>query len=243
MNKNNKLFWEEFAGQYDKLVGESGDRWQKYVINPLVFKLLGNLQGKSVLDAGCGNGYLTREIAKTAKTVVGVDFTKNLLEVAQKRSKHIPNLKLILADLEKLPFPTGSLDVILCNMVLINIENLGIVINELARILKTNGSFVISLTHPCFENPPHTPAIKNEKGETVARAIYSYFPKGLVINTTEKNQLHYHYTLSDYFNFLAQANLYLEEMIEPNNDEIMNNGEKTITPLFLIMKLKKVNNL
>lgn len=232
MNKNNKLFWEKFAGQYDKAVGEEGDRWHKSVINPLVFELMGDLRGRVVLDAGCGNGYLARKIAKTAKKVIGVDFTENLLEAAKKRSKNIPNLKLILANLEKLPFSANSFNVILCNMVLINVENLEITINELARVLKINGFIVISITHPCFENPPHTPGIKNKKGETIGRAVYSYFPKGLVINTAEKNQLHYHYLLSDYINLFSQVHLYLEKMIEPYNNEI--------TPLFLIMKLKKM---
>ena len=97
MNKNNK-FWQEFSGQYDNLVGEEGDKYHRLVINPLVFKLLGNLKGKIVLDAGCGNGYLSRIMAKTAKKVVGADFTPQLIELAKKRSSHINNLEIIYAN-------------------------------------------------------------------------------------------------------------------------------------------------
>ncbi|MCL5676107.1 MAG: class I SAM-dependent methyltransferase [Patescibacteria group bacterium] len=240
INKNNKLFWDEFADRYDKLVREEGDRWQKSIVNPFVFKLLGNFKGKIVLDAGCGNGYLSRIIAKTAKSVIGVDFTNKLLEKAKESSKDILNLSFLLSDLENLPLTNNSFDIILCNLVLINVENLEVVVNELARVLKGNGFIVVSITHPCFENPPYTPAIKNKKGETVAREVYRYFPTGLIVNTTEENQLHYHYLLSDYINIFSQAHLYLEKMIEPNNDEIIKNEEKNITPLFLLMKFKKV---
>lgn len=79
----NKIRWEQIVDIWDKGIGEDGDIRHRLVINPVVFEYLGNLSGKIALDAGCGNGYLSRKLAKTAKKVVGVDFTEGLIDRAK----------------------------------------------------------------------------------------------------------------------------------------------------------------
>lgn len=239
MNKNNKKFWDSFSCVYDDMVGDTGDLSQRMVINPIVLNFLGNLRGKVVLDAGCGNGYLSRIMAKTAKKVASVDFTEKLIELAKTRNENINNLSFEVGNLEKLQYTKAYFDVILCNMVLINIENLEKVIKELSRILKINGLLVISITHPCFENPPYTSTIKDRQGNNTARLVKNYFPIGLVVNTAENNQLHFHYKISDYFNAFSKNNLFCEEISEPKSHEMMKIKEKDIVPYFLIIKLKK----
>jgi 2-polyprenyl-3-methyl-5-hydroxy-6-metoxy-1,4-benzoquinol methylase len=47
---------EESVASFD----EDGDFARKYLLNPTIFSLLGSIAGKRILDAGCGNGYLSR---------------------------------------------------------------------------------------------------------------------------------------------------------------------------------------
>ncbi len=236
---DNQLFWQKISQDYVDLVGEEGDIHHRLVINPIVAKLLGNLQAKVVLDAACGNGYLSRRMAKTAHKVFGIDFTEKFIELAKEQSKNFSNLEFAVGNLEKLPYSDHFFDVVLCNMALINVENLALVITELARVLKVNGSLVASITRPCFENPPHAYTLRDKKGKKTGRIITSYFPTGAVINT-ENNHLHYHYALSDYLNLFAKANLFLEKTVEPNDAEMTGESEKDIVPIFLLMKLRKI---
>lgn len=250
--QKNKKYWGKIAKLYHANVGEKGDIRHEMVINPVVFKFLGNLEGKVVLDGACGNGYLSRRMAKTAKKVVGVDFTEKLIEFA-KHQDNPKNLEFLVGNLEKLQFENQVFDVVLCNMALMDIERMGIVVDELSRILKVGGKLVISLIHPCFENPPRTYSIfdeKNGKKIRIGSVVQRYFDKGLVI---DRNQIvdkgefyqHYHYMISDYLNAFSKANLFLKEVSEPNGNEIFKStdndgGMNDDTPTFIIFNLEKL---
>ncbi|MEW6376533.1 MAG: class I SAM-dependent methyltransferase [Thermodesulfobacteriota bacterium] len=74
--------WEVTSEYWDNLMGEKGDWFQKYVMRPSILSLLGNINGLNILDAGCGNGYLSRYLARMGANVIGVDFSKKLLKKA-----------------------------------------------------------------------------------------------------------------------------------------------------------------
>lgn len=248
----NKIYWQKIAEIYNKNVGEKGDIRHEMIINPIVFNFLGNLKEKTVLDAGCGNGYLSRRMAKTAKKVVGIDLTEKLIASAKNR-QNPQNTKFYVCDLEKLSFPENTFDVVLCNMVLMDVEKLQTVIKELSRVLKVRGKIIISSIHPCFENPPRTYSLfkeKNNKQIRIGRVVQRYYETGLIIdkNQTFEKQVpyqHYHYLLSDYLNAFSKANLLLEETQEPNDYQILkaigiNQDANEHTPTFIIFKLRKI---
>lgn len=251
-NQKNKKYWEIIAKFYHANVGEKGDIRHEIIINPVVFNFLGGLEGKVVLDGACGNGYLTRRMAKTAKKVVGVDFTEKLIEFA-KHQDNPKNLEFFVGNLEKLQFQNQIFDVVLCNMALMDVEKLDIVIEELSRVLKIGGKMVMSLIHPCFENPPRTYAIFEEKEDKKIRVgtiVQKYFTKGLVVdkrNVVDNGEFyqHYHYMISDYLNSFSRANLFLREVSEPNGNEILRSlgkdgGMNDDTPTFIVFGLEKL---
>lgn len=68
--------WNSSAHWYDQNMGEAGDELNKEIIRPILLKIIGNLEGKHLLDIGCGSGYLTSELAKLAKRVVVQTFLR-----------------------------------------------------------------------------------------------------------------------------------------------------------------------
>jgi SAM-dependent methyltransferase len=54
-------------------IGPEGDFGRRALLNPAIFRLLGDVRGQTILDAGCGNGYLSRLLADRGGTVVGVE--------------------------------------------------------------------------------------------------------------------------------------------------------------------------
>ena len=78
-------------------------------------------EGNTVLDVGCGNGFLAYDVAKKAKRVVGIDINKKNIEFAKKHYKR-GNLEFIVGDATKYQF-NESFDVIILSNVLEHIEN------------------------------------------------------------------------------------------------------------------------
>ncbi len=234
----NKNYWSSIATKYDDTVKETGDQSQQLVINPKVEEMLGDLHGKVVLDAGCGNGYWARRMAQTAERVVGVDFTDQLIERA--RGRGVPsNTEFIIGNLENLLLADDTFDVVLMNMVVLDLENLQMVIHEIGRVTKAGGKVVVSTVHPCFENPPNTHSLRDSQGNKTGRVTSNYFKTGLIVDEANNYQ-HWHYKLSDLINTFATYNLFAEKMIEPDgSDSFKSNGEDH-HPYFLITKFRKV---
>lgn len=232
-----KTYWSSIAENYDAVVKESGDQSQQLIINPVVQELLGDLKDKSVLDAGCGNGYWTRRMAETAQRVVGVDFTEELIERA--RSRGVPkNAEFIIGNLERLLLAKDTFDVVLMSMVLLDLEDLSTPIGEIARVTKQGGKVIVSTTHPCFENPPNTHSLKDAQGNKTGRVISNYFVTGLVKDEPNHYQ-HWHYKISDLINCFAVNHLFVEKLVEPNGAGTLKNGGIDHFPYFLIMRFKK----
>lgn len=71
---------------------------KQYSILPTILKLVGDLQGKTVLDLGCGDGFFSRPMAQSgAKWVIGLDNSEEQLKLAGQWQ--LPNLELRLADI------------------------------------------------------------------------------------------------------------------------------------------------
>ncbi|HXJ93314.1 MAG TPA: class I SAM-dependent methyltransferase [Terriglobia bacterium] len=79
------------------------------------FRLLGNLQGREILDAGCGEGVNSILLAKLGARVTGVDISPASIEVAQKRAQ-VNGLegttRFICSPLETADLPSDSFDVV-----------------------------------------------------------------------------------------------------------------------------------
>jgi hypothetical protein len=55
--------WEQMADWWDHHLGDNGDLWHRTLIDPPVFKLVGDVAGQRALDLACGNGYISRRFA------------------------------------------------------------------------------------------------------------------------------------------------------------------------------------
>lgn len=81
----------------------------------------------TVLDIGCGEGTITRKIAKKAKEVTGIDKSELMLEELEKNSKleHINNIKTIQMDINEMDYSTiGDYDIVLASRCLNGIWNI-----------------------------------------------------------------------------------------------------------------------
>lgn len=210
--------WDESAEFYHGCVGEVGDDNHRYIINPAVFRLLGGVRDKTILDAGCGQGYISRILARRGACVIGVDASRKLLSIARKiEEEQRLGIKYQLLDLSDLSSLKGErFNVILCNMVLMDLPNLEKVVGEFAKLLDSGGELILSITHPCSLDLPSSGWRKDKRGRRIYFHVDRYFDtsphkkkfNGYVLT-------HYHRTLSEYVNSLASSGFRIEQMVEP----------------------------
>lgn len=105
---------------------------------------LGNINTDCrVLDVGCGPGILSEILAKHAASVVGIDFSKNMIEQAKSRRS---GAEFQVANAETLPFGDGEFDVAICCYTSHHFARPHVVYNEIRRVLKPGGRLVV--LHP-----------------------------------------------------------------------------------------------
>jgi 2-polyprenyl-3-methyl-5-hydroxy-6-metoxy-1,4-benzoquinol methylase len=86
-------FWNKIATDWDIQVGENGDGNRILNSDPVLWKFIGEVNNLKVLDAGCGTGYLSRQLADRGAVVTGIDLSENMVAIAQQKSK-LKNLKI-----------------------------------------------------------------------------------------------------------------------------------------------------
>ena len=137
------FWWDEDDNSLSALLRHS--------INPLRFAYFQRViaarasasADRSVLDVGCGGGFLTEEFAKAGYRVTGLDPSPHLLTTARAHAKlSTLSIQYVTGYGEKLPFPEDSFDYVTCCDVLEHVDALGPVIAQIARVLKPGGLFL-----------------------------------------------------------------------------------------------------
>jgi SAM-dependent methyltransferase len=96
-----------------------------------------------VLDAGCGAGYGCAVLARGAQRVVGLDRSDEALAYAR-ANYAAANVEFVQGDLLDLPFPDGSFDVVCAFETIEHVEDAGVFLDELARVLRADGTLIVS---------------------------------------------------------------------------------------------------
>lgn len=108
--------------------------------------------GATTLDLGCGVGYGTRMLARSARRVVGVDLARPALEYAA-RVYGSPRTEFLTADARRLPVADGAFDLAVCFEMIEHVEDHAAVLDQAARALRPEGRLVVSTPNPRFYAP------------------------------------------------------------------------------------------
>jgi len=102
------------------------------------------VQGKTLLDAGCGAGYGSHHLASvSARSVTGIDISRETIDYALSNYTH-PNLRFIQSDIRSLPFHSDTFDSVVAFEILEHIQDHERFLSESKRILKPEGILIIS---------------------------------------------------------------------------------------------------
>ena len=117
---------------------------------PAVRSALGDVQGKTVLDLGCGTGRHSLWLAGAGADVTAVDFSEGMLAEAR-RKPGADAVRFRVHDLHQpLPFEDRSFDVAVSGLVLEHLKRVEGFFSEAHRVLKPSGRAVVSAMHPAM---------------------------------------------------------------------------------------------
>jgi ubiquinone/menaquinone biosynthesis C-methylase UbiE len=110
-------------------------------------------EGLRMLDLGCGTGYHLNRYRERGYELAGVDGSEEMLRQARLLN---PEIEFKQADVEQIPFPDASFDLVMSIEVLRYLPDLGPSLREIARVLKPGGTALVTAAPPLQANlyPP-----------------------------------------------------------------------------------------
>lgn len=172
-----KAVYDAFGAHYDAMIHDPAESsWNRVLERPAMAALLRKaVQGKAVADIGCGSGIFTAQLQKwDVKSVIGVDFSRTLLDIAKDRHPEIP---FHYGTATQTGLPASVLDVVTSSMVLHYLKNLDTHFREVRRILKSGGIYVFPCHHPLFQAYGANPFRKNVKAREVHMLFSAYLER------------------------------------------------------------------
>ncbi len=219
--------WESSKKWYAKTVGKKGHHYHQSVVLPGIVRLLafGDPAAASLLDLGCGQGVLAREIPASVD-YWGVDSAPGLLEEARKLTQG-ERRRFIAGDatqplaVEKTDFTHGAVILALQNM-----DNGKAAVANLGKHLRRGGRAVLVLNHPCFRIPRQSSWEIDEKNDLQYRRVNRYLnPLQIPIRMNPSQgdaspmTWTFHEPLSAIFGWLKEAGLLVETVEEWVSDK------------------------
>jgi SAM-dependent methyltransferase len=137
--------WERVAEKYDSVWSSS----TRQFIAPLL-EATEVAPGMSVLDVGCGPGYVAAAAAGRGAVPIGMDFSREMVGIAKRM---FPPIEFREGDAQKLPFADETFDRVLANFALLHLTSPERACSEACRVLKPGGKFGFTTWARAEENP------------------------------------------------------------------------------------------
>ncbi len=172
-------------------------------------KLLGTVEGKRILDLGCGTGHNAIALARQGAKVIGVDESSDQSADARAAcDREGIKVELHHAPLAELAFlRADTIDAALSVFGLAQVEDIDRVFRQVHRVLRPEMAFVISLPHPAFALV--------DPADPERRIQRSYWDPAPISGTDPAGRADVPRTISTLFTSLGRANFRVDTVLEP----------------------------
>jgi SAM-dependent methyltransferase len=207
--------WNRVADDWRIQVGDEGDSNRLLNSDPVLWAFAGEVNGRVVLDAGCGTGYLSKKLHDRGALVTGIDFSERMIAIA--RGLH-PEMDFRVDDCAALrTVDDAHCDLVIANYVLMDTPDLRGTMAAFNRVLKPDAVAVLVFSHPCF---PQERATVSEDGEEICyRWTFPYFEQRTCIDQPwahfTSEFIWFHRPLSDYCKAFMAAGFVVVDFEEP----------------------------
>lgn len=245
--------WNKVSKWYNKGMGDRGGYFHQNIIIPKSLELLNLQTDSSLIDLACGQGVLARQIPKNVP-YLGVDLSSDLTNEAR-RLDQSPIHEYVVDDVTKpIDQPNQKFSHAVCLLALQNIRHPQPLFDNVTKVLKSEGLFLIVINHPCFRIPRQTSWEIDPKTKIQYRKINRYLSPlevPIITHPGEKNSpltWSFHFPLSDYTRFLNKSNFVIKEIQEWVSDKEsvgksskMENLSRHEFPMFMALLCQKAS--
>jgi SAM-dependent methyltransferase len=206
--------WDRLADDWQIQVGDDGDANRRLNSDPVLWAMLGDVAGRRVLDAGCGTGYLSRQLAARGAVVTGVDVSKRMIALARAASSALDLRVDSCTTLSTVG--DGTIDAIVANYVVMDVPDLPATIAAFSRVLRPGGIAVLVFSHPCF---PQARAVVTSPARVAYHWPFNYFEPRTCVEPPWKHFtshfVSFHRPLSTYWKAFRAAGFDVDDFDEP----------------------------
>jgi len=214
-NQLSRDAWDTNAEFWDARMGDEGNDFFQVLQWPVIASFLDPQPDHRILDVACGNGLTSRKLAELGASVMAVDFSTELIDLAKGRpnpNDHITYQVLDATDedaLLEVLSPTAPFNSAMCNMALFDMAEIEPLFRALRKLLNRGGVFVFSLTHPAFNNSSSVHVVEEVDYEGEIKTVYSvkisrymtpYIARGLAMREQPTPQPYFERPLQTYLN-------------------------------------------
>jgi len=209
---------------------------------PVFLQLIQPIVGKQILDLGCGDATIARELLQNgAARYLGLEGSQKMSALAAQTLANTSG-QVINQTIEDWAYPQATFDLVISRLALHYIADFAAVCSNVFRTLTPQGVFVFSVEHPVI-----TSCDRGWKSGTLRQdwLVDDYFTTGLrVTNWLGGTVQKYHRTIEEYFLLLQQAGFVIEQLREAQpqrehfQDQQTYERRKRI-PLFLLLAARK----
>ncbi|GAA2774287.1 class I SAM-dependent methyltransferase [Saccharopolyspora taberi] len=213
-----RLWWDadadDYHAEHGKFLGVSDFVWCPEGLREEETRLLGEIEGREVLEVGCGSAPCARWLAAQGARPVALDISAGMLRHAVDGARESGiEVPLVQASADALPFADDSFD-LACSAFggVPFVADSGAVMREVARVLRPGGRWVFAVTHPMrwiFSDDP------GPGGLTVVQSYFDRTPYLEVDGNGRATYVEHHRTLGDYVRQLTAAGMRLVDLVEP----------------------------
>jgi 2-polyprenyl-3-methyl-5-hydroxy-6-metoxy-1,4-benzoquinol methylase len=160
--------WRDNAMNWTNAVRSQHIESRRLVTDQIILDTIVKYSGLTILDVGCGEGWLSRKLVESGRVVTGFDASTELIQEAQS-SRVAEYLVMSYAEFAAKPQRAGKIfDGAVCNFSLLE-ENLSPVLTALKQVIKPSGHLFIQTIHPVVAAAafPYTDGWREECFETL----------------------------------------------------------------------------
>lgn len=215
--------YDDFAVEYADMVAREEAGVERGPFTSLFLSAIGDVSGLNVLDAGCGEGYLSRILAHWGGNVTGIDISPRLIEIARSKDQE-GKIAYQVADLCKLlPDYQERFDLVASYFVLNDVYDYQGFLKTLADITRQGGRLVV------FMNNPYSYVVRNHITDYFADSGKA-FPYRSMSEAGVKVHF-YHRTLEEYLKASFAAGWQLQRLVDvPTPERTFKRRNDTLIP-------------
>nr|WP_285548798.1 class I SAM-dependent methyltransferase [Actinoplanes regularis] len=214
----NRAWWDidadDYQDEHGAFLGDVDFVWCPERLREADAGLLGDVQGKRILELGAGAAAGARWLHGQGAQAVALDLSAGMLRHAREAaSRSGVTVPLVQADALALPFRSASFDIVCTAFGAIPfVADSAAAMREVARVLRPGGSWVFSVTHPMRW------IFWDEPDESGLIARNSYFDRSPYVERDEQGRVSYleqHRTIGDRIRELVAAGFVVRDLVEP----------------------------